>query len=132
MKLYPYEKKLMWRFQKAYEQGNRCAYCQGPMCEAGGTIDHVIPKSWGGRKGAKYNWITVCEGCNRYKSEHEQRILHSFPDSTIETKCAILCLFLRDRPDKIRAKYGPRAIMFDRIPQVIEMAVLQHKAHGDF
>jgi 5-methylcytosine-specific restriction endonuclease McrA len=44
--------------------GNRCVYCHGPA----ETIDHVIPRSRGGRH-AWDNVVAACARCNHHKGD---------------------------------------------------------------
>src|SRR5258705_7918041 len=44
--------------------GHRCAYCRGPAS----TIDHVIPRSRGGRD-TWLNTVAACGGCNQRKDD---------------------------------------------------------------
>ena len=59
----PYKKVNLTRQNIFRRDGNRCAYC-GSRDSL--TIDHVIPKSEGGRD-TWYNLITACQGCNSRK-----------------------------------------------------------------
>ncbi|MFC0530841.1 HNH endonuclease [Phytohabitans kaempferiae] len=44
--------------------GHRCAYCGGSAT----TVDHVLPRSRGGRN-TWLNTIAACEGCNQRKGD---------------------------------------------------------------
>ena len=44
--------------------GHRCAYCGGPAT----TIDHVLPRSRGGRN-TWLNTVAACGGCNQRKGD---------------------------------------------------------------
>jgi 5-methylcytosine-specific restriction endonuclease McrA len=44
--------------------GRRCAYCGGPAS----TIDHVLPRSRGGRD-SWTNTVAACGGCNQRKGD---------------------------------------------------------------
>jgi 5-methylcytosine-specific restriction endonuclease McrA len=44
--------------------GGRCAYCLGPA----NTIDHILPRSRGGRNSWS-NTIAACGGCNQRKGD---------------------------------------------------------------
>jgi 5-methylcytosine-specific restriction endonuclease McrA len=44
--------------------GHRCAYCAGPAS----TIDHVLPRSRGGRN-TWLNTVAACGGCNQRKGD---------------------------------------------------------------
>jgi 5-methylcytosine-specific restriction endonuclease McrA len=45
-----------------------CAYCEGP----GDTIDHVVPRSRGGR----HEWTNVVTACRRHNTQKGDRLLH--------------------------------------------------------
>jgi len=48
---------------------NRCQYCFKPCKEHDITLDHIIPKS----KGGKFRWkniVTACKGCNQQKGSN--------------------------------------------------------------
>lgn len=62
-------KKLVAYFN---EQSGACAYCHEDMTLRLGepktaTIDHVIPRSMGGKK-QEFNEVAACSDCNRLKS----------------------------------------------------------------
>jgi 5-methylcytosine-specific restriction endonuclease McrA len=44
--------------------GHRCAYCHGPAT----TVDHVLPRSRGGRN-TWLNTVAACGGCNQRKGD---------------------------------------------------------------
>jgi len=44
--------------------GRRCGYCRGPAS----TVDHVLPRSRGGRN-TWTNTVAACEGCNQRKGD---------------------------------------------------------------
>ena len=44
--------------------GRRCGYCAGPAT----TVDHILPRSRGGRN-TWLNTIAACEGCNQRKGD---------------------------------------------------------------
>jgi 5-methylcytosine-specific restriction endonuclease McrA len=48
--------------------GHRCAYCQGHA----DTVDHVIPRSRGGR----HEWVNVVAACKRDNLQKGNRLLH--------------------------------------------------------
>ena len=63
-------KKLVSYFN---EQSGACAYCHEDMTLKLGepntaTIDHVIPRSQGGKK-QEFNEVAACSECNRLKSD---------------------------------------------------------------
>ena len=59
----PYKKVNLTRHNIFRRDGNRCAYC-GSREKL--TIDHIIPKSAGGRD-TWLNLITACQSCNSKK-----------------------------------------------------------------
>lgn len=44
----------------------KCSYCKRPLDENSSTLDHVIPKSKGGKDSRK-NFALACSTCNGYK-----------------------------------------------------------------
>jgi 5-methylcytosine-specific restriction endonuclease McrA len=48
--------------------GHRCAYCGGPA----DTVDHVLPRSRGGR----HEWTNVVAACSRCNNRKSNRLLH--------------------------------------------------------
>jgi 5-methylcytosine-specific restriction endonuclease McrA len=44
--------------------GHRCGYCQRPAT----TVDHILPRSRGG-KNTWHNTIAACDGCNQRKGD---------------------------------------------------------------
>jgi 5-methylcytosine-specific restriction endonuclease McrA len=44
--------------------GRRCGYCAGPAT----TVDHVLPRSRGG-KNTWQNTVAACDGCNQRKAD---------------------------------------------------------------
>ncbi len=44
-------------------QKNRCAYCRKKLSVRRGTLDHLTPKSRGGRS-TKENLVVACRTCN--------------------------------------------------------------------
>lgn len=49
---------VLWRDK------SRCAYCRCPLTMATLTLDHVVPRSKGGRFEVS-NLIAACEACNQ-------------------------------------------------------------------
>jgi 5-methylcytosine-specific restriction endonuclease McrA len=48
--------------------GHRCAYCGGPA----DTVDHVLPRSRGGR----HEWTNVVAACSRCNNRKSNHLLH--------------------------------------------------------
>lgn len=55
--------KRMWREEIKRRDKNRCVYCGST---ANLTIDHIRPRSKGGRTTAD-NCVTACQSCNQAK-----------------------------------------------------------------
>ncbi|HEU5109716.1 MAG TPA: HNH endonuclease [Micromonosporaceae bacterium] len=62
-----------WRYSKGpawsragvmHRDGRRCGYCAGPAT----TVDHVLPRSRGGRNTWR-NTVAACYGCNQRKGD---------------------------------------------------------------
>jgi hypothetical protein len=63
----------------------RCQYCGTKYPHNMLTVDHIIPKSRGG-KNIWENLVTCCQHCNRYKDD---RLLENIPD---------MCLIRKPKP----------------------------------
>lgn len=61
------KQKLLNRF------GNRCAYCGKTVKPSKMTMDHVIPRSKGG-KGVMNNLLPACSACNHAKGSLDLEI----------------------------------------------------------
>ncbi len=59
----PYKKVNLSRYNIFKRDGNRCVYCNS---SEGLTIDHVVPRSMGGRDSWE-NLVTACQKCNARK-----------------------------------------------------------------
>ena len=55
-------------------QEGLCVYCDVNLTEKNATMDHVIPRSWGGNTGGIMNTVLACEQCNSFKSGLESHI----------------------------------------------------------
>jgi hypothetical protein len=63
---FDFRQELSAREQRLYERMLRhdpCAYCDAD----GGTIDHIIPRPFGGSRHSYENMTGACEHCNRRK-----------------------------------------------------------------
>ena len=56
----PNRTNILWR------DGNVCQYCNNKFDNSGLTLDHVVPKSSGG-KNTWTNLVTCCKDCNQKK-----------------------------------------------------------------
>ena len=79
----------------AYERtGGRCAYCGCELDENNYHVDHMTPKSLGGKTN-KHNLIAACPDCNLFKA-----------DSTVEVfRRRIAALVTSTAHGRIIAKY---------------------------
>jgi 5-methylcytosine-specific restriction endonuclease McrA len=59
----PYKRVNLSRYNVFKRDGNRCVYCNS---SDGLTIDHVVPRSMGGRESWE-NLVTACQKCNARK-----------------------------------------------------------------
>ncbi len=59
----PYKRVNLSRYNIFKRDGNRCVYCNSAE---GLTIDHVVPRSMGGRDSWE-NLVTACQRCNARK-----------------------------------------------------------------
>ncbi len=66
------------------EQDGRCAYCCRPISFSESTLDHIVPRSRGGR-GVRSNAVAACRTCNTSKADmtpnewfdHIHSVLHT-------------------------------------------------------
>ena len=54
------------------QQGNLCNICSWHITLGGSTIDHIIPKSDGGRN-ANWNLQVLCKSCHEQKTREENK-----------------------------------------------------------
>jgi len=67
------EAKRLWRNSIKEAWNNRCAYCNSPpIDEKSLTVDHVRPKSRGG-KDRTSNCVPACKSCNHSKGSLDWR-----------------------------------------------------------
>ncbi len=52
----------------------RCTYCGGDLSQGGMTVDHIIPRSWGGPRDALFNKAIACHKCNNFKGSLEVHV----------------------------------------------------------
>ncbi|MCU1690688.1 MAG: endonuclease [Pseudonocardiales bacterium] len=81
--------------------GDRCAYCDGRA----ETLDHVVPRSRGGR----HEWdnvVAACRACNHRKADRLLReIGWTLPFSPRPPSGATAMIFGHDRRDPVWAQY---------------------------
>jgi 5-methylcytosine-specific restriction endonuclease McrA len=101
----PYKKVSLSR-QNIFKRDNfRCVYCGRPDSL---TLDHVIPRSRGGRE-SWHNLVTACQRCNTLKGdrtpqEAEMKMAHEpFRPSFI--------MYLRDFNGKVQDEWRPYLLM---------------------
>ena len=58
-----FKEKVFCRFAKA-----ECCYCRKPLTLEGATVEHIIPKSYGGTDGSK-NTALACSFCNTARAD---------------------------------------------------------------
>lgn len=72
-------------------QKGLCLYCRGEITSSNATVEHIIPRSWGGPKFGR-NLALACSKCNTLKSEIESLIAQSFDERLPLTSKAALFL----------------------------------------
>jgi len=83
-----------------------CSYC-GRWCLDDPTIDHIIPKPWGGPPSAIYNLTVSCGTCNQDKSKLERLAGRDcYRYEIINKKCL-------DGVDNLKFKYESLLKMFN-------------------
>lgn len=66
-------RKTIYSKRLVYERDNYlCQYCRKKLTRSSATIDHVLPRSRGGRSTFK-NCVASCEPCNSYKADRTPR-----------------------------------------------------------
>ncbi len=108
-------------------QEGLCIYCDVDLTEKNATMDHVIPRSWGGNTGGVMNTVLACEQCNSFKSGLESHITNQMGAhlSLIE-RAALFTLRCMKRPHKNPAF----RIRFVRMAEhVLEAADEHHQQH---
>ncbi len=85
--------------------GNTCAYCGGP----GSTVDHIVPRSRGGRD-EWLNTVTACSDCNGRKGNRtpEQAGMRMLFQPTIPTRTGVLLHRMSDRQREALAGFSVR------------------------
>lgn len=115
-----------WRERQLAVQQRRCAYCDLRLKISKATIEHVIPRSWGGPNAGAFNRVLVCAPCNRFKSARENEVSTRFGLNqsqvwgygiTGRTLCAHLLDTLENhaRDEGLQARLGERRVVFSRI-----------------
>lgn len=51
-------------------QGGKCAYCKSPIYRDEFTIEHIVPRKYGGRN-LLHNILCICPACNYSKQHYE-------------------------------------------------------------
>ncbi len=73
------------------DQKGLCPYCQGEITSSNVTVEHIIPRAWGGLNFGR-NVVLACEECNNLKSEIETLICQAFDKRMPLTSKAALFL----------------------------------------
>ena len=58
-----------WLKEQKQKQKELCAYCRGSLNGVKNTLEHVVPRGWGGPKAAYFNLLIVCYPCNSRKND---------------------------------------------------------------
>jgi ATP adenylyltransferase len=74
------------RFQVLKASGGRCQLCGVPTKERPIDVDHIIPRSRGG-KTELTNLQALCSKCNRSKRNQDQTDFRSWPLAAADPKC---------------------------------------------
>ena len=97
---YPYKKATLSRYNLYRRDDYKCQYCGS---EKNLTMDHIIPKS----KGGKNNWlnlVTCCERCNKIKGDRTPEEANMF---LIKKPFAPNHLFFINRMHKMHDEWKP-------------------------
>ena len=82
-------------------QEGLCGYCDVPLTEKNATMEHVIPRAWGGNAGGITNTILACEQCNSFKSGLESHITNQMGAHLgLTDRAALFMLRCMKRPHK--------------------------------
>ena len=61
--------------KKIYKRDNgKCAYCGKHLSFEESTLDHIVPKSLGGKLRAQKNVVLSCWDCNEKKADNDIRL----------------------------------------------------------
>ena len=123
-------KSKKWKKKQRARQGFLCAYCKGNLRKihhyAGGkrTLEHIVPRSWGGPVGGEFNIIIVCFNCNTRKSTFENFVNRDYPDLCGLDKCIKLMQMCWDimSDEKQMLRYG-KSLAFRYMRFEIERAI---------
>jgi len=78
-----------WVISRLEYQRGCCLYCRAPLDSDNVTVEHIIPRCWGGDTEG-YNVILACDACNKRKSHLEHLVSRDFADGSGLDKCAQL------------------------------------------
>lgn len=117
-------KNYKWRTRQRRAQSSLCAYCALSLRGVKRTVEHVVPRSWGGPVGAQFNMLIVCGPCQRRKSQWESLVQRDHPEATGREKCTALLRLVKRQASQPRAQnYGPRRRIFTNIVFHVERAM---------
>ena len=87
------DKEVVSRKDIYYRDNHKCGYCGKELFKAGtATLDHIIPKSRGGRH-TKANLLSCCRKCNNFKSDRtpsEAGMKMIYPESHLRQNIHLL------------------------------------------
>ena len=104
-------------------QEGLCVYCDVTLTEKNATMDHVIPRSWGGNQSGTMNTVLACEQCNSFKSGLESHITNQMGAHLgLVERAALFTLRCMKRPHK-----NPSfALRFIRMAAHVQVAADEH------
>ncbi len=105
-------------------QEGLCVYCDVNLTEKNATLDHVIPRSWGGNPSGVMNTVLACEQCNSFKSGLESHITNQMGAHLgLVERAALFALRCMKRPNKSTLR---NRLRFSRMAEHVIAASDQH------
>lgn len=101
------------------KQQGLCAYCETGLTERNVTLEHIIPRSWGGHESGR-NTLLACGPCNGAKSALESIVSNEFEKTLhLPDRAAVFVLLCMRGPGKSKRRvhrraYGKMAAIFLR------------------
>lgn len=114
------------RFQVLKESGGRCALCGITKNDSPIDVDHIIPRSRGGKNDIT-NLQALCAKCNRTKRDKDTTDFRKpLPDDKLKG-----CLFCSDDiKDRIVTDNGPILAIYDKYPVTEAHTLIIPKRHA--
>lgn len=110
------------------EQKGLCVYCDVNLTNENATMDHIIPRSWGGKTSGIMNTVLACEQCNSFKSGIESHIInHMGSHLSMVERAALFMLRCMKRLRKNPALEGRFVRMAVHVQEAADEHCRQHQ-----